>query len=388
MDKGVEFALKNFEKIIELTEKEKKYKDLKPRVVKAYHYVQSIKYTGNLYDYFLKYEDESHKYSKDFEFLSKYNLISNEKMAAYLKQNYSEELNHFWTIEDLEIGETYSNNEIAHVFGCSDRAGMRKSNKTNSLVLIAKHNNPLYDDQWTEDGILNYTGMGTVGNQKISFSQNKTLKNSKENGIKVYLFESYKSDEYIYYGEVELCGDIYTDQEFDKKGNLRNVLKFPLKRVDDSKRIMIRDTDIENSRKEKLKTLKKLSQEEIKDKARKVRPNVVAKEITTTYRERNPFVSEYTKCRANGICDLCGNPAPFKDKKGNPYLESHHVITLAKGGPDVIYNTVALCPNCHRKIHSLHSKNDMKFLEKIILRYLLDDKDEKELAEYKELFKD
>lgn len=386
MDKGVEFALENFEKILELTEKVKKYKHLKTKVLKEYYYVKSIKYTGNLYEHFLKYQDGKHKYSKDFEFLNEYDLIPNEKMADYLKLNYPDELNHFWTIADLEIGKIYSNNEIASVFGCSDRQGMRRSKKTNSLVLIAKHNNPLYDDQWTEDGILNYTGMGRVGNQKMT-SQNKTLKNAKEDGVKVCLFESYKQNEYIYYGEVELCADIYVDQEFDIKGNLRDVYKFPLKRLNDSIQIVISDTDIENSRKEKLKALKGLSKEEIKNRAKKIRSNVVAKEITTTYRERNAIIAKYTKDRANGICDLCGNPAPFCDKKGNPYLESHHVITLAEGGPDVIYNTVALCPNCHRKVHNLHSKEDLKLLEKIILKYLLDDEDEKSIAEYKELFK-
>ena len=64
--------------------------------------------------------------------------------------------------------------------------------------MIAKHNNPLYDDQWTDEGILNYTGMGTEGDQSIAFAQNKTLTVSKREGIKVYLFESYKDNEYYF----------------------------------------------------------------------------------------------------------------------------------------------------------------------------------------------
>lgn len=134
---------------------------------------------------------------------------------------------------------------------------------------------------------------------------------------------------------------------------------------------MISDIDIENSREGKLKSLKKLSKEGIKNRAKKIssNSNTVAKEITTTYRERNAIIAQYTKDRANGFCNLYGNPAPFYDKKGNPYLESHHVITLAEGGSDVIYNTVALCPNCHRKVHNLHSKADLRLLEKVILKY-------------------
>ena len=97
--------------------------------------------------------------------------------------------------------------------------------------------------------------------------------------------------------------------------------------------------------------------------------------VTTIHRDRNELVSEHTKRRANGFCDLCGNPAPFNSKNGYPYLEEHHVLTLANGGPDTIYNTVALCPNCHRKMHIVHLKADVKRLQAKIMQYLEDDND-------------
>ena len=53
----------------------------------------------------------------------------------------------------------------------------------------------------------------------------------------------------------------------------------------------------------------------------------------------------------------------IKDKSGRPYLESHHVITLADNGPDAIYNTVAICPNCHRKMHVIDLKEDVEKLK-------------------------
>ena len=196
MNKGVEFVLINCEKTLKLVSEVEKYKHLKPKVVREYYYLKSIKYTGNMYEHFLKYKNGSHKYAKDFEFLDNYGIISNEKMADYLKENYFDELNNFCSIDDLIIGSIYSNNEIASTFKCSNMGGMRRSIATNSLVLIAKHVNPLYDDQWTEEGILNYTGMGTIGDQSISFGQNKTLATAKQNNIKVYLFESYKENEY------------------------------------------------------------------------------------------------------------------------------------------------------------------------------------------------
>ena len=64
-------------------------------------------------------------------------------------------------------------------------------------------------------------------------------------------------------------------------------------------------------------------------------------------------VSVYVKKRAKGKCDLCGQDAPFLDNYGIPYLEEHHVDRLTDGGDDTIDNAVALCPNCHRKMHIL-----------------------------------
>ncbi|WP_286193361.1 HNH endonuclease [Boseongicola sp. H5] len=66
---------------------------------------------------------------------------------------------------------------------------------------------------------------------------------------------------------------------------------------------------------------------------------------------RSPEVVAYVQDRANGVCELCGDTAPFLDKDGFPFLEVHHVRFLAHGGPDVIQNAAALCPNCHRACH-------------------------------------
>ena len=87
-------------------------------------------------------------------------------------------------------------------------------------------------------------------------------------------------------------------------------------------------------------------------------------QTTTTYM-RDHYVSEYAKQRANGICQLCHLPAPFIDRDGKPYLESHHIIWLSDGGEDSISNTVALCPNCHRKMHALNLDDDVNKLLQI-----------------------
>jgi 5-methylcytosine-specific restriction protein A len=67
--------------------------------------------------------------------------------------------------------------------------------------------------------------------------------------------------------------------------------------------------------------------------------------------ERDPLVKAWLLQNANGICELCGNAGPFLDKSGRYFLEVHHVVFLVDGGSDVLENTAALCPNCHRKCH-------------------------------------
>jgi 5-methylcytosine-specific restriction enzyme A len=103
----------------------------------------------------------------------------------------------------------------------------------------------------------------------------------------------------------------------------------------------------------------------LKEKASYAPEQSGSRTVTTKSYDRNAYVAEYAKRRANGTCQLCEESAPFKDKKGNPYLENHHIIWLANGGEDTIENTVALCPNCHRKMHSLNLEEDVQKLQEI-----------------------
>lgn len=76
------------------------------------------------------------------------------------------------------------------------------------------------------------------------------------------------------------------------------------------------------------------------------------RDVIVSVFERNPYVIAEVLYRANGYCELCGAQAPFLRKSdGTPYLEVHHKIPLAEGGNDTTENTVALCPNCHRRVH-------------------------------------
>lgn len=80
--------------------------------------------------------------------------------------------------------------------------------------------------------------------------------------------------------------------------------------------------------------------------------SVASRHVTQIVFDRNPYVVAAVLRKANGVCEYCQNRAPFNRKtNGLPYLEVHHVVPLSQGGLDTLENTVAICPNCHRKAH-------------------------------------
>lgn len=77
-----------------------------------------------------------------------------------------------------------------------------------------------------------------------------------------------------------------------------------------------------------------------------------ARSITTSLSfARSKDVKVWVLRRAAGRCECCAQHAPFQTVQGHPFLEVHHLRTLADGGSDRVSNAVALCPNCHRRLH-------------------------------------
>lgn len=275
----------------------------------------------------------------------------------------------------LPIGAVLTNEQICKTFKCSNIGGMRPSPKTKTLVLILDYTKNLYNDRW-ENGILYYTGMGRKGDQKLK-AGNKTLAESKENGYTVHLFEVSERTRYEYKGEVELAEDYHFEDQNDINGNVRKVIIFPL-RLKDLNEEDIRE--IEDYNDEKEKELKEISTGELEKRILKGRYKRAEDSRTYYYTRtkmyhRDSRVKEYAERRAKGKCELCGKDAPFKDSNGYPYLECHHIIWLSKHGEDTIENTVALCPDCHRRMHILQLKEDIEKLQKLE-KYIKEDFEE------------
>jgi 5-methylcytosine-specific restriction endonuclease McrA len=68
-------------------------------------------------------------------------------------------------------------------------------------------------------------------------------------------------------------------------------------------------------------------------------------------RRRERAVKNYALKRAEGACEFCKAQAPFQNEEGSPYLECHHITSLANEGADHPSQVIAVCPNCHRRAH-------------------------------------
>lgn len=261
----------------------------------------------------------------------------------------------------FSIGQIVTNNEITKAFKVGNMGGMRRSKATESLVIISDHTKGLYDDKWYGDE-LHYTGMGKNGDQTLTGNQNKTLAESDTNGVEVHLFEVFNPSEYIYRGVVHLCDKPYQDDQKDASGNLRKVWIFPLRT---EAHTTVSKVSFDSYSKRQERKAKELSLPELEKKAREQSTRKVAhRSVVSNAYDRNKYVARYAKERADGICQLCEQEAPFNDKEGKPYLECHHIKWLSEGGDDSLENTVALCPNCHRKMHVVNDSADREFLRK------------------------
>lgn len=265
----------------------------------------------------------------------------------------------------LQIDQTISFEELKATFGCSGQGGMQRVRATNSLIVISNHTKGLYHDRWVDD-VFHYTGMGQTGDQSLDYLQNRTLSQSPSNGVTIYVFEVFLSNNYVYRGVFELSGQPYFESQPGSDGVVRQACVFPLVRVGGG-RATYTEEQIDRINRKSFSDFNGLSNEELERKAKlsgKKKPS--SKDVVRKEYDRDKSVIAYAKRRANGVCQLCENPAPFSNKKKEPYLETHHLVWLSQGGSDTVDNTVALCPNCHRRMHIVKSKRDINFLRKKI----------------------
>ena len=280
----------------------------------------------------------------------------------------------------LSVGEVLTEKEVHQVFQCQTTLGIRMSKANNLFVIMsgsAKKN--IYHDEWVGNTLL-YNGTDCSsdedGNQTLrtgSGNNNRQLfevwDSPKDTRPQIFLFTKQEANKCVYKGEVYISEEPYWTQRHDDPS--RKVIIFPLTLCETDGNV-IRQNYFKAESEACDKTLDELKAKVAKKKKlNSGLPSARPRTVEVSYYERNPDVSAYAKVRANGYCDLCGKEAPFFDKNGKPYLEAHHIEWLSKGGSDTADNIVALCPNCHRKMHSLSLDEDVKKLKSRVEYYLI-----------------
>jgi len=199
-----------------------------------------------------------------------------------------------------------------------------------------------YRDEWTDGGIFLYSGEGQVGGMQFVRGNRKVRDHVRESRD-LHLFEYVRRGRVRYIDQM-VCTGWHTRAAPDLHGNSREIIVFELTPASAFAAEQEGPQLEGDVWAQSLSALRK----------RAVASSDVGRdpvERKQLMRYRSAAVRAYVLKRARGICEACGEDAPFRTSEGRPYLEPHHLMRLSDGGPDDPARVAALCPNCHRRAH-------------------------------------
>ena len=246
------------------------------------------------------------------------------------------------------IGEKYSRAKDIHdQYGGTRQSGISPSGSHPFIFLFTGDSGEAYgyEDGWQQDeSVFLYTGQGQVGDMEF-FRGNKAIRDHISDGKQLFLFKATgKGRPVEFIGEFE-CASIDFSQGPDVNGDLRKTIRFNLIACDP----LITSESEEQDPQTSSRSFDELRQSAFDALAPKETKNWrLAKQIR---RQRSSEIREYVLRRAEGVCELTGQKAPFNKPNGEPYLEVHHIQKLSDGGLDHPVNCAAITPNAHREIH-------------------------------------
>lgn len=251
---------------------------------------------------------------------------------------------------DLVPGQVIARRDLHRALGGQRQGGISTPARAPVVMLFSGDQGKKfgYHDGFQDDGSYWYTGEGQVGNMTLK-GGNRAIQRHRVDGKELLLFEYVDRGKVQFVGRAK-CTGYHISSAPDREGNARDVIVFEL-RVEES------DSGIPNLRPELVQTgpaglwrrsLSSLRKEAFAEVNRDDVLELGGHRITYF---RSGVIKVYVLKRANGKCEGCGNPAPFLTAKGTPYLEPHHITRRADGGPDHPRWVIALCPNCHARVH-------------------------------------
>lgn len=239
--------------------------------------------------------------------------------------------------------------EIHGPFGGSQQSGISTSARYPAIFLFTGESGEQYgySDRW-EGGAYLYTGEGQRGSMTLTRG-NRAIAEHAEKGRALHLFASLgKGNGYVYKGEFT-CADVLTRIQPDVLGEDRDALVFRLVPVGVSSESVEAEVGVgDEAELANSLTAARLAALE----ACKASNGDLGQSAPRKIYHRSRKVAHYVLMRADGMCESCEKPAPFRRLDGTHYLEPHHVNRLSDGGLDHPRYVAALCPSCHREIHS------------------------------------
>jgi 5-methylcytosine-specific restriction protein A len=243
----------------------------------------------------------------------------------------------------FEIGRVYNRRTDIHArFGGQQQGGIITPAK-NAVVIIVTGEEGLqhgYADRYRADGIFEYFGEGQVGDMQLH-KGNRAIADHSTDGKSLLLFR--KSPAGLRF-EGEMVYEVHHVQRApDRTGADRDAIVFELRALE----AVAESVEAESAAPD-------ASLQELRQRAL---ASAGASPQSPTQGKRNVYqrsrdVRVYVLARAEGKCEGCAVPAPFSRPDGTPYLEPHHLRRLSDGGPDHPAHVIALCPNCHRRVHA------------------------------------
>ena len=260
----------------------------------------------------------------------------------------------------FRVGREYNRQKDIHgPFGGQERGGIATPAKFSAVFLFTgEGGGPFgYEDKFEEDGVFAYTGEGQKGDMEWK-KGNLAIRRSAINGNQLFLFEQTRKGFVRFVGYAHYLAH-HLEQRRDKNGTLREAFVFELD-VDVNDPDATETSEAAHEEGELAlptpETLNELRAAALQGTKKNLSPKI--QQAIVHY--RSEAVKRYVLRRAKGKCEGCDLPAPFLNRKKQPYLEPHHTTRRADGGPDHPAHVIALCPTCHRRVHHGINGTDFK----------------------------
>ncbi len=239
-------------------------------------------------------------------------------------------------------GKHYLRRDLHAEYGGQTQHGISTPSRHPLVFLFAGETGEQYGyrDGWESPDLYLYTGEGQLGDMEFTRG-NAAIRDHLRDRKDLHLFRDLGGGEVRYVGQM-LCVGNRVRSAHDRVGKMRRAIVFELVPLDT---VTAPETEEEISQ-------LNLPIEELRRRAmQEATEEVPAVQRQVNVRKRSAYIKAYVLRRAAGICESCGEPAPFRKSGGEPFLEAHHIQRLSDGGPDDPEWVGGICPNCHREAH-------------------------------------